>query len=431
MLIYYWLIAILPLVNHPIWGAEFGPLTVFEYLGILSLGYAIFRTFGKRNLSALFGSWETKLFILLYVIASVSTLFRPGGIAATNGAFTIYTSSLFLILITICVVDSVDRLRWTILVIIGSYAWASLYVIREWEYLRAAGINARPGWIVGDSNYFATASVYAIALALHFMRGERPRMERLFCFACLPVIMFANTACASRGGFLGLAVACVLLVWQGKNRIRNLLLVSAIVLPLSLLMPVSPLHRLLESNKYDYGSTDAHLDAWWAGLHMIKDHPLFGVGVGHFKGLMPLYAAPGVKIDSLAHNMFIEVAAEMGLPAEVIFVSIFACAFFSLGKICKDTTVPAMVHDAAVALRAGLVGSAIAGCFVSAEYQKTTWMGFALVACLTPLARSLKSGEMAALRATAPWKAVQSVSKPWDLSPTAPRSKGISWVTRK
>jgi hypothetical protein len=36
------------------------------------------------------------------------------------------------------------------------------------------------------------------------------------------------------------------------------------------------------------------------------------------------------------------------------------------------------------------VGFAVAGSFVSAEYEKTSWMGFALMFCLTPLARSKK-----------------------------------------
>jgi hypothetical protein len=30
----------------------------------------------------------------------------------------------------------------------------------------------------------------------------------------------------------------------------------------------------------------------------------------------------------------------------------------------------------------------VAGCFVSAEHEKTSWMGFTLMFCLMPLARS-------------------------------------------
>jgi hypothetical protein len=36
------------------------------------------------------------------------------------------------------------------------------------------------------------------------------------------------------------------------------------------------------------------------------------------------------------------------------------------------------------------VGFVVAGSFVSAEYEKTSWMGIALMFCLLPLARSQK-----------------------------------------
>jgi hypothetical protein len=47
-----------------------------------------------------------------------------------------------------------------------------------------------------------------------------------------------------------------------------------------------------------------------------------------------------------------------------------------------------LLRETAAALQAGLVGFSMAGSFVSAEYQKTSWMGFALMFCLLPLARS-------------------------------------------
>jgi hypothetical protein len=83
-----------------------------------------------------------------------------------------------------------------------------------------------------------------------------------------------------------------------------------------------------------------------------------------------------------------EVAAELGLPALLLFLAIFVSSFLGLGRLRNSSTVPPLIRDAAGALQAGVFGFAVAGCFVSAEYQKTTWMGFALVACLFPLARA-------------------------------------------
>jgi len=127
---------------------------------------------------------------------------------------------------------------------------------------------------------------------------------------------------------------------------------------------------------------------------MIEAHPIAGVGLGNFKPLMPLYMSvtpgTGVDVDSMAHNMFIEVAAELGLPALLVFLAIFCFTYRTLGKLRRSPSTHSLIRETAAALQAGLVGFAVAGSFVSAEYEKTSWMGFALMFCLLPLARSQK-----------------------------------------
>jgi O-antigen ligase len=391
MILYYWLIWILPLIQHPIWGLQIGPLTVVEYLGIACLLYSVVHVFVREKIPHFFASREVRLFMILYCLAILSFLIGSKGLAADHSAFIVYTSSLFLVLITIAVVDSLDRLRLTVFALIGSYAFASLYVIREWQVNRAMGIFTRPGWVVLDSNYFATAAIYAMALAICLLQGKRAWWEKAYCLGCLLVIIVATTLCASRGGFLGLMAACILIVWRTQNRVRNLLLVTVLVLPLSLILPISPLHRFIDQKDADLGSTQAHLDAWNAGFEMIEAHPLLGVGLGNFKPMMPRYVPAGTNTDTLAHNMFIEVAAELGLPALFIFVAIYYSCFRTLGKLSRDLALPDLFREAAAGLQAGILGVALAGCFVSAEYQKTTWMGFALAVCLVPLAQSLKA----------------------------------------
>jgi len=389
--VYYFLVWILPLMQHPVWGQKIGPLTVFEYIGVVCFIYALIHIFFRGVVPQLLSTIETRLVFVLYFIVLVSALTKGNGLGLSNGPLIIYTSSFSLIFITISVVDTLRRLRWTVLTLVGSYGFASLYVIREWQHGHLVYSSFRPGWIVGDSNYFSTTAIFAIVLAFYFVQGRRPRWEKAYCIVCLLLTILAVTFCASRGGFLGLAVAAVFLVWHTKRRARNLVLVSALVLPLSFALPTSPLHRLLDPTT-DFGSTQFHLEAWKAGLRMIEAHPIAGIGLGNFKLLMPSYMAPGtnIDVDSVAHNMFIEVAAELGLPALVIFLAIFWFTYRMLGKLYRATSISSLIRDTAAALQAGLLGFAVAGSFVSAEYQKTSWMGFALMFCLLPLARSEK-----------------------------------------
>ncbi|HEV2616508.1 MAG TPA: O-antigen ligase family protein [Candidatus Acidoferrales bacterium] len=388
MPIFYLLIWILPLVNHPIWGRHIGPLSIYEYLGVVCVLYAIAHVLASRKFLPVFRTWMVRFAFVLYLIAFVSALTIGQGIGLEDSSFIIYTSSMFLVFIATSIVDSLKRLTWTVLALIGSYAFASLYLIREWQVGHRIFNYFRPGWIVGDNNIFSTAAIFAIALAFVFMQGKRPRWIRLYCAGCLVISVVGVILCASRGAFLGLIAASIVLVWQTKNRIRNLALIVFLILPLSVLAPVSPLHRFLAPVASDTDSEQFHKQAWLAGLKMIETHPLFGVGLGNFKPMMPQYAPAGTNIDSVAHNMFIEVAAELGLPAFLLFVGIFYSGYRSLARVRKKASAPELVRDAALAFRAGLIGFALAGCFVSMEYEKTTWLAFGLIACLSPLARS-------------------------------------------
>jgi len=385
MISFYWLVWVLPLTQHPIWGRKIGPLTVFEYMGLVCLIYAVVHVWSRGMVPSFLNTWETRLFLSLYLIELFSVLTKGLSIMS----LTTYSSSLCLILITISVVDTMGRLRWTVLSLVGSYGFASLYVIREWQLAHKYYSNFRPGWIVGDANYFSTTAIFAIVLAFYFMQGRRPRWEKVYCMVCLLLTILAVTFCASRGGFLGLTAAALVLVWRTKHTTRNLILMVGLLLPLSLFLPMSPLHRFLDSST-DYGSTEYHLEAWKVGLRMIQAHPITGIGLGNFKPLMPLYMTPGSSFhfESVAHNMFVEVGAELGLPALLIFLGIFWSTYRTLGKVRRSSTTRPLLRECASALQAGLVGFAVAGSFVSAQTEKTSWMGFALMFCLMPLARS-------------------------------------------
>jgi O-antigen ligase len=388
VIVFYLLIWILPLVEHDIWGMQVGPFTVFQYIGLLCLGLAVLRVFTKGQIPHIFSTWPTRLYFALFLIAMVSSIIDalPGQTFPSN-PFQIYLSSTFIFILSVALVDTLQRLRWAILALIGSYAWASLYVIKEWRAGVAYDSGYRPGYIVGDANYFSTAAIYSIALAFYFMQGKRPRWMKIYCAGSLLVILLGVMVCASRGGFLGLCAAAVILIWRSQHRVRNFVMLVVLLVPPLVLLPSSPLQRFLHPTFTEKGSETAHQEAWKAGGRMVMAHPFMGIGLGSFKPLEPQYADPGLPEYNMAHNMFVEVAAELGIPALLIFISVFLSSFFLLGKIRKTENIPRLVYDASTAFQAGLFGVMVAGCFVSAEYQKTTWMGMALIPCLLPLSR--------------------------------------------
>ena len=69
---------------------------------------------------------------------------------------------------------------------------------------------------------------------------------------------------------------------------------------------------------------------WFArvGLSAVVSHPLLGAGVGHFPGeglelAMRVADPPNVAADAQAHNLFVQLAAECGLPLALVVLICF------------------------------------------------------------------------------------------------------------
>jgi putative inorganic carbon (HCO3(-)) transporter len=111
-----------------------------------------------------------------------------------------------------------------------------------------------------------------------------------------------------------------------------------------------------------------------SALDMTIDHPFIGVGIGNYSVQLPNYASkeliesaqidynpkerkwfvnPNKKIDiEIAHNMFLQIAAEMGLLGLAAFLWVLYAYYKSSLKLSRTT---ADIRE--YGLRAGLVGS--------------------------------------------------------------------------
>jgi O-antigen ligase len=390
VIFFYLLIGVMPLSQHHLWGATVGEATVFKYLGAVCVLYAVFYLASRKGIPPFFDSWQARLFFLLWILAAVSNFTKTLSSAPLSDPFLSYTSFLFLLFVTVSVVDSLRRLHNVLLVAIGSVAFASLYVIREWQKYHGLYADFRPGWVVGDPNYFTISALLCLPLAFYLMLRAQWRWERWFCLGCLLVTLLAVTLAASRGGFLGLVAGFLFVVWRSRRRLRNLALIGALLIPLSLLWPASPLQRLLHPTHSDVEAGDSRLVAWKAGLHMIRDYPVTGVGLGNFKPMMVRYTPAGESVDSVAHNSYIEIAAELGLPILLVFLTMLYFSFRTLGRVRRAAlrSGAVLLGQAALGLQAGLLGYAVAAFFLSAEYQKLFWLVIFLSSCLPALAHS-------------------------------------------
>ncbi len=386
MILFYILVLISPMPNHPLFEAPFAGLTVVKWLGILCCGYAFLTLLVSRRLPAFVKPWEIRSFLVLLGIATVSFFTLSKTENLTFNPIFMYFNYLPLFFITICVVNTYERLQNTLLAAIAGVSVASLYVIREFQ--ASGGTNVRPGYIAGDANYFATCALLVIPMAVYFMKMKGSRLRRWLCAAALVIILVAFTLASSRGGLVGLCVAVLYMILHSGQSRRSAIVIAILLIPMLMFSPASPLLRMMHPNYGDYVGAQVRREFWSAGMDMISNHPLSGVGLGNFTARSLSKEVEGFQ--GIACNTFLEVAAELGIPGLLAYCAVLAGALSSAGKLRaegkrRDNT---FLQYAGQAMQAGLFGFSAAAIFVSAEYQKPLWIMVALTAAVPTLLRN-------------------------------------------
>jgi len=404
----------MPLQSSSLWGEKLGDFTLVKYLGIVCFMYALLYLFTRRRSPAhYFQTGQTYWLLFFFILATISNFTKGGGLfLAQNNLYFSYISFIVLFFITLTLVDSLQRFRLVLLVATGSIAFASLNLLRQWRWY-GYDTSFRPFLSVANPNDFAAMADLFLPLAFYLLLERRPWQERTFYAGCLALMAGGITVTASRGGLLGLAVGLSLVILRAKLRIRYVTIAVVLLLALSL-SPISPLRRLLSPTLSDQASSDTRLGLWRIGLEAIKEHPLTGIGIGNFRTLTPSSNDPSVQVHHVAHNTYVEVGAEMGLPSLFAFLGILAASFWTLERVLGRTAQagPALVRQAALGLQAGLLGCSVAIFFSSLQYIKPFWLIVFLTMCLPSLIAKRRRTRVTALETSKPIRSGEAVASP-------------------
>ncbi len=376
MILFYLLITQMPLDQDVTWGTFLGAATLIKYLGLLCVLYAIFHLGTRRSLPRYLKTIQARLFFVFLLLTFVSYWLMGPQFSIRTSPFISYFSMAFLFFVVLSVVDTMPRLRWTLLAAVAAMGWASQFMVRAW--IRHP--MWRPGGATGDANYFALDACLIIPVAFLLIWRSRVRWERIFALGCLVITILATTVGASRGGFIAIAVAAVWLILHSPRRLRNFVVLIILITPPLLLLPMSPMQRLMHPKASDVTGQVDRYASWKAGLRMIERHPVMGIGLGEFKPQMLKYADPGVGFSSIAHNTYIEVAAETGLPNFIVFLAMLFFTYRTLSRVRRraSDSGPPLVYLAATGIQAGFVGFLVGAFFLSAEYMKLFWLSIFL-----------------------------------------------------
>ncbi len=139
--------------------------------------------------------------------------------------------------------------------------------------------------------------------------------------------VFCLISTYSRAGWIGFAVAAVVIVYLLGQK-KRFIFIPLIVLTLISVSLLLFLHKeTLKSYVFHNYSDKGRQFIFVKSLKMLREHPLTGIGIGNFHDVYPLYMLPGeealpedVSRPWHAHNLFLNMAVEMGLPGLMAFL---------------------------------------------------------------------------------------------------------------
>jgi O-antigen ligase len=255
-----------------------------------------------------------------------------------------------------------------------------------------------------DANDFATLIATAMPLGLYYILARHRPLLRALAAAGLAVLAVGLIKSGSRGGFLALlaVTAFVLLRFTtvpARTRAVALVIILLVAGTSASDKYWAQMQTIIHPDQ-DYNSTSdaGRLKIWTRGLGYMADYPVLGVGIGNFPTaegtISPLAKRQerGVGVRwGAAHNSFVQVGAELGIPGLLLFVAMIATAFRSLRHVAaqhsRASRVPDDVARLAQSLMAALVGFSVGAFFLSLGYAD---MLCALVAFAIALAKTAR-----------------------------------------
>lgn len=256
------------------------------------------------------------------------------------------------------------RIFWVMVLAQGYVAFEMhvSYVIKNYN-------QAAEGFGGMDNNCFAAALVTMIGPAIALVIASRKWYERAAAAAAGLLILHTAMLTFSRGGMVGLlAVGVTAFVMMPKRPKYMAALLVAAIIAIRLTGPelLARYSSAFADESERDGSAQSRVDLWRDTLQVVADNPLLGVGPSNWR---PIASQYGWTEGKSAHSVWMETAAELGIPGATLLLLFFLVPAARLWPIAREPLTDANRDDVAIAI--GVVLSVV-GFVVSAQFVTVT-----------------------------------------------------------
>jgi O-antigen ligase len=161
-----------------------------------------------------------------------------------------------------------------------------------------------------------------------YVKRPGPALKRLLCAGITVLMLVTLFLTRSRSGMVG-AVAMFGVFVLTARMLKPGYILAAVVAGMLVLPNLPPtfwsrMESITDADKDPTGSRQERMDLMQQGFTVFLEHPITGVGAGQFKNFAP----PGETLKRWreTHNVYLQVAAELGVFGFALFIFLIARA---------------------------------------------------------------------------------------------------------
>ena len=266
------------------------------------------------------------------IVLTLPFSFWPGGSLTVFSDIYVKVILIFaLMMSTITSPRRVQQMTWIMIIASGYIASRAVFdYVRGVNLIEGNRVRGSVGGMFENPNDLALNLVTFLAPTLFIIFQEKRASRRLFASAIAAAMLAAIVCTKSRSGFLGLiAMAAIVLYYMAQKKPA---IVVGVILAAFMALPVMPssfwdrMDSIVNADEDTSGSRAARLRLFDQGIEVFLENPVTGIGAGQFQN----YTGPGmVEKWRVTHNVWLQVAAELGIFGLMIFAFMVLRAYTS------------------------------------------------------------------------------------------------------
>jgi putative inorganic carbon (HCO3(-)) transporter len=189
-------------------------------------------------------------------------------------------------------------------------------------------------------NDFAWYLTFFLPLAMSMLFSAIKPAFKLICFTALAAGSAALLWTRSRASWISFGAATLFVILLVFPKIKSKKsLINTFLAVIAVLILILPLYPRIYGKIYgrftgeDKGSAESRIPQIKVAYNIIKDNPVLGVGTNTYTEIMGAYDDTDVGINTITrfpvHNIFLHIAAEIGIPGLFAFFWLVGAIFHS------------------------------------------------------------------------------------------------------